>query len=81
MRILELPELTRMLTDVSRRIASYIARLTMHAADTVMTDVLKWNDHIEIKADKVGGWLMNEEATNWDNVSWIEIPSPYEFDY
>lgn len=39
-----------------------------------MAVVLAYDDPCEIKADKVGAWLMNEEATMWDDVCRIERP-------
>lgn len=34
----------------------------------IMTQVTAWDDPWNVEADKVGGWLMNEEATQWDQV-------------
>lgn len=44
----------------------FIGRLTTHAASSIMEQVLAWDDPCELRADKVGAWLMNEEATVWD---------------
>lgn len=39
-----------------------------------MAVLLEYGDPCEIKADKVGAWLKNEEATMWDEVCGIERP-------
>lgn len=33
-----------------------------------MAQVMSYDDQIKIEANKVGGWLMNEEATEWEDV-------------
>lgn len=50
------------------RITDFIARLTVHAASGIMHQVMAWDDYCDIQADKVGAWLMNVEATVWDEV-------------
>lgn len=37
-----------------------------------MAQVMAWDDPCVVRADKVGAWLMNEEATMWDEVRGIE---------
>lgn len=40
----------------------------------IMTQVTAWDDPWNVEADKVGGWLMNEVATEWDQVGWRDPP-------
>lgn len=54
------------------RIVDFIARLTVYAAKGIMGQVTPCDDPCEIKEDKVGAWLMNEEATVWDEVREID---------
>lgn len=61
-----------MCTDAGYRIAQFIARLTAHAVNGIMEQVKAWDDPWNIQADKVGAWLMNEEATVWDGVGPVE---------
>lgn len=51
------------------RIVAFIGRLTAHEAMGIMA----WDDPWNIEADKVDGWLMNEEATIWDQVGCTEL--------
>lgn len=55
------------------RIVDFVARLTGHAAKGIMEQVMAWNDPLDIQAGKVGAWLMNEEATVWDEVDSIQV--------
>lgn len=58
-----------MRANVRHRIVGFVGRLTEHAAMGIMNQVLAWDDPWDVEADKVGGCLMNEEATVWDQVS------------
>lgn len=40
-----------------------------------MDQVTTWDDHCDVKADKVGAWLRNEEATMWDEVVGTDPPA------
>lgn len=33
-----------------------------------MAQVMSYDDQIKIESNKVGGWLMNKEATEWEHV-------------
>lgn len=55
--------------DTRVRITDYITRVTVYAASGIMAQVRSYDDLITIESDKVGGWLMNEEATEWEHVS------------
>lgn len=37
-----------------------------------MDQVTAWDDSCNVKADTVGAWVMNEEATVWDEVDGID---------
>lgn len=54
---------------------AFIARVTAHAAVGIMAQVMAWDDPYDIHANKVGAWLLNEEATEWEEVGWIELPA------
>lgn len=60
--------------NARRRIVDFVERLTAHAVAGIMAEVAEYDDPREIKADKVGAWLMNEVATMWDDVCGIERP-------
>lgn len=61
--------------NASLRIVDFVERLTMHAVARIMAVVQQSDGHCEIKPDKVGAWLMNEEATMWDDVCAIDPPA------
>lgn len=58
-----------------RRIVDFVERLTAHAVSRIMAVVQQYDGTCEIKPDKVGAWLMNEEATMWDDVCGIDPPA------
>lgn len=51
------------------RIYTYIGGVTAYAGEEVMKQVPSGNGLRPIEADKVGGWLLNQEATNWNDAS------------
>lgn len=51
------------------RVADYVGRVTAYAGKRIMEQVPIENTGRILQADKVGGWLMNQDATEWDRVS------------
>ncbi|KAL0631762.1 hypothetical protein Q9L58_009370 [Maublancomyces gigas] len=62
-------------------IVDFIARLTMHAARGILDQVTACDHSCDVKADKVGAWLMNEEATIWDQYEFVDREAVSNEDY
>lgn len=56
-----------MLLTISR-IDLYIGAVAAYAAEEVVKQLPVGGQPLPIEADKVGGWLMNQDATSWENV-------------
>ncbi|KAL0631144.1 hypothetical protein Q9L58_009997 [Maublancomyces gigas] len=65
-------------------IVSFVTRLTAHAAMEIMAQLMASHHPSGIQADKVGAWLMNEEATIWDEYEFTnreQMVSNEDYDY
>lgn len=70
------PPLTARVLLTRSRIADFLRRLTQHAAQTILAQVPLPNNFHTTKPTKVGAWLTNQIATDWDNVR----KHPVQFD-